>query len=125
VDGLLIEPRALLSQFLAGRLDRREQGGQSAHLRLQRRGGSLADAQGGQLGIMARPFLAPSLRGVRLLRTAVGGGDPDDRSAQQAEFQRPVLGASSGAVGGIGSPFLPGCAWASTVVVWARRLAVI
>jgi hypothetical protein len=124
VDRLLIEPQSLLSQFVAGQLDRREQGRQSAHLGLQRRGGSLADAQGRQLGIVARPLLATSLRGA-CLGSAGGRADPEDEAAEQAEFQRARLGGASGAAGGVGPPFFPGSAWSRIVGAWARRLAVI
>ena len=123
VDRLLIERRASLSQFVVRQLDRGEQGGQSAHLRLQRRSGPLADAQGRQFGIVARPLLAPSFRGA-CLGSAVGRGDPDDQAAEQAEFQRARFGGASTA-GGVGTPFFPGSAWSWVVVAWARRLAVI
>ena len=65
VDRLLIEGRPLVAEFVAGQLDRGEQGGQAAHLALQGRGGPLADAQGGQLGIGPGPLAAPALGGAR------------------------------------------------------------
>lgn len=94
VDRLLVERRALAAEFVAGRLDRREQGGQAPHLALQRRGRPLADAQGRQLGINPGAFAAPAPCGAGP-GTAVGRGDPDDQAAQEAEFQPPRLRGAS------------------------------
>ena len=94
VDGLLIEGRPLVTEFVAGQFDRGEQGGQAAHLALQGRSGPLADAQGGQLGIGPGPLPAPALGGA-CLGAAVDGGDPDDQAAQEAESQPPRLRGAS------------------------------
>ena len=78
------------AEFVAGQVDRREQGGEAADPALQGGGGALADAQCGQLGIGPGPLPAPPLGGARL-GAAVGRGDPDDQAAQEAEPQPPRL----------------------------------
>ena len=94
VDGLLIEGRPLVAEFVAGQLDRGEQGGQAAHLAVQGRCGPLADAQGGQLGIGPGPLAAPTLAGAGSWGT-VDRGDPDDQAAQEPELQPPRLRGAS------------------------------
>jgi hypothetical protein len=94
VDGLLIKGQPLVAEFVAGQLDRREQGGQTAHLAVQCRCGPLADAQGGQLGIGTGSLTAPTPT-----RAGPGGrvdrGDPVRQSAQEPESQPPRLRRSS------------------------------
>ena len=94
MDGLLVERRPLPAEFGAGQFDRGEQGGQTTHLALQGGSGTLADAQGGQLGIGPDPLSAPTFGGA-CLGAAVEGGDPDDQSPQEAESQPPRFWGAS------------------------------
>jgi hypothetical protein len=124
VDGLLIEGRPLMTEFVAGQLDRGEQGGEAAHPALQGRSGALADAEGGQLGIGPGPLPSPAPGGARL-GAAVDGGDPDDQTPQEVEPQPPRLRGASGSVAAVWPPFFPGSPRLPEVVASARRLAVI
>src|SRR3954447_23980610 len=124
VDGLLIEGRPSVAEFVAGQCDRGEQGGQAAHLTVQRRCGPLADAQRGQLGIGAGPLATPAPAGAES-RPTEGGGAPDDQATQEPELQPPLLRGASWGVGTIGVPLYPGSAWSPGTDASARRLAVI
>ena len=84
----------LAAEFVAGQLDRGEQGGQAPLPALQRRGRPLPDVQGRQLGISPGAFAATAPCGAEL-GTAIGRGDPDDQAAQEAEFQPPRLWRAS------------------------------
>jgi hypothetical protein len=90
VDGLLIKGRPLVTEFVAGQFDRGEQGGQTTHLTVQGRRRSLADAQGGQLGIGPGPLAAPPPAGAGPGGT-VDRGDRDRQAAQEPESQPPRL----------------------------------
>ncbi len=104
VDGLLIEGRPLVTEFLAGQLDRGEHGGQAAHLPVQGRGGSLPDAQEGQLGRGSGPLAAPTPAGAQSRATG-NRSHPDNHSAQESEFQPPRLRWASRLIGAAGAPF--------------------
>src|SRR5204863_9370079 len=109
VDGLLIEGRPPVTKFVAGQFDRGEQGGQAAHLTVQGRRCSLADAQGGQLGIGPGPLASPPPAGAGS-RPAVKRGDPNDQAAQEPELLPPPLRGASWGFGYDVYPFYTGSA---------------
>jgi hypothetical protein len=123
VDGLLIQGRPLVAEFVAGQLDRGEQGSQATHLTVEGWCGPLADPQGGQLGIGAGPFAPSPPTGPGSRRTG-DRGDPNDQATQEPELQPPLLRGATGGIGPSGAPFFPGSAWSPGIAASARRLAV-
>ena len=123
VDGLLLERRPAVAEFVAGQFDRGEQGRQTTHLTLKGRRRPLADAQGGQLGGGPGSLAPPTSAGAGSWGTG-DRGDPDDPAAQESELQPPLLRGTSWGIGPMDAPFFPVSAWSPVIVASAKRLAV-